>query len=71
MLNYLYVRKHLFTPSDRRAHWLPHIQAVPYSDDDDEASKISIADACSLTTSEYGLLTGYGFSATFGETSGP
>ena len=30
-----------------------------------ENKKYSITEACSLTTTEYGLLTGYGFSATF------
>lgn len=30
-----------------------------------DSSKYSITEACSLTSTEYGLLTGYGFSATF------
>jgi len=42
-----------------------YLYAVSYNDDDDEANYISIKSACDLTTAEYGLLTGYGFSATF------
>lgn len=42
-----------------------YLYAVSYDDDDDEADFISIKAACDLNTAEYGLLTGYGFSATF------
>lgn len=44
---------------------LNYLYAEPYDDKDDEADYISIAAADSLTTADYGLLTGYGFSATF------
>uniref|UniRef100_A0A7S2WU90 Major facilitator superfamily (MFS) profile domain-containing protein n=1 Tax=Rhizochromulina marina TaxID=1034831 RepID=A0A7S2WU90_9STRA len=45
---------------------LNYLYAVPYDDDkENKAERISIAYACDLTTSEYGILTGYGFSATF------
>lgn len=44
--------------------WARYIINYLYAISDDD-SEYSISEACDLTTSEYGLLTGYGFSATF------
>jgi hypothetical protein len=44
--------------------WARYIINYLYAISSDE-SKYSISEACDFTTSEYGLLTGYGFSATF------
>ena len=44
--------------------WARYILNYLYAISSD-SRKYSIKEACSLSTSEYGLLTGYGFSATF------
>jgi len=44
--------------------WARYILNYLYAISSD-SSKYSISQACNLSSSEYGLLTGYGFSATF------
>lgn len=55
----------IYTQNQWSRYILNYLYAVPYDDDGSAASTISIAEACDLSASDYGLLTGYGFSATF------
>eukprot|EP00617_Octactis_speculum_P003084 CAMPEP_0185776024 /NCGR_PEP_ID=MMETSP1174-20130828/84137_1 /TAXON_ID=35687 /ORGANISM="Dictyocha speculum, Strain CCMP1381" /LENGTH=465 /DNA_ID=CAMNT_0028463793 /DNA_START=19 /DNA_END=1416 /DNA_ORIENTATION=- len=55
----------IYTQNQWSRYILNYLYAVPYDDEQSDASKISMTYSCDLTSSDYGLLTGYGFSATF------
>lgn len=55
----------IYTQNQWARYILNYLYAVPYDDGESDASLISLTYSCDLTATEYGLLTGYGFSATF------